>query len=93
MSDAAEGESQQQVATQAVIEVSSFANYLKRVVPVLLEDADDTPESLILALRDKSALDSMRKFLSDPQIPVLLVQRVATKGNRLTYIVTIVLSN
>ena len=62
-------------ATQAVIEVSAFANYLRRVVPVLLEDADDTPASLVTALKEKSAIECMKKYLSDPQVPVLYVQR------------------
>ena len=73
----------QQGSTQTVIEVSAFANYLRRVVPVLLEDADDTPRSLVSALKEKGALDCMKKFLSDPQIPVLFVQRNTTKGENL----------
>ena len=72
--------SQQAAATQAVIEVSSFANYLRRVVPVLLENADDTPQELLVALKDKQSIDCMKKFLSDPQIPCLLVQRLTAKG-------------
>ena len=69
-----------EIATQAVIEVSVFANYLRRVVPVLLEEADDTPAALVAALKDKNAIDCMKKFLSDPQVPVLFVQRVSSKG-------------
>lgn len=69
-----------QSSTATVIEVSSFANYLRRVIPVLLEDAEDTPEALNVALKDRAAMECMKKFLSDPQIPVLLVQRSAAKG-------------
>ena len=72
---------QQQAATQVVIEVSAFANYLRRVVPVLLEDIDDTPEALNNALKDKTAIECMKKFLSDPQTPVLVIERQASKGN------------
>ena len=88
MSDSGETEAQQvaAAATQAVIEVSSFANYLRRVVPVLLEDADDTPESLIAAVKDRTAVESMKKFLSDPQVPVLVVQRSIIKGDLLIFL-------
>lgn len=71
----------QAAATQSVMEVSSFANYLRRVVPVLLEDVEDTPAALVASLRERSAVETMKKFISDPQTPVLLVQRFATKGN------------
>ena len=81
MAESGDGDSQQAASTQSVIEVSSFANYLRRVVPVLLEDADDTPEALILALKEKTAIESMKKFLSDSQVPVLLVQKQTTKGS------------
>jgi dynein heavy chain 1 len=64
----------------SVTDVSAFANYLRRVVPVLLENGDDTPEALVAALKDKSAVECMRKFLGDPQIPCLLVQRATSKG-------------
>ena len=67
----------------SIIEVSAFSNYLRRVVPVLLEDADDTPEALNSALKDKASIESMTKFLADSQVQALLVQRISTKGNPL----------
>ena len=70
----------QATSTVAVVDVSAFSNYLRRVVPVLLEDAEDTPEALIIALKERSSIDSMKKFLNDPQIPVLLIQRTSAKG-------------
>jgi len=78
MAESVEAESVPPTAT--IIEVSTFSNYLRRVIPVLLEDAEDTPEALIHALKDKTSIDCMKKFLSDPQIPVLLVQRSSVKG-------------
>ena len=69
-----------QEEVQAVIEVPLFANYLRRAVPVLLEDAEDTPEALVRSLKEKSSVDCMRKFLGDPQVPVLLIQRLSSKG-------------
>ena len=79
MADTGGGDSQP-TATQAIIEVSAFANYLRRVVPVMLEDGDDTPEALIACLKDKNSIDCMKKFLGDSQVPVLFVQRLTSKG-------------
>lgn len=70
-----------QAATQSVVEVSHFANYLRRVVPVLLEDVEDTPAALVAALKERSSIEMMKKFISDSQVPVMFVQRMATKGN------------
>lgn len=66
----------------AVVDVSSFSNYLRRVVPVLLEDVDDTPEALNNALKDKSSIECMKKFLSDSQIAALFIQKASLKGNK-----------
>ena len=67
-------------STQVIIEVSAFANYLRRVIPVLLEDGDDTPAALVNAVKEKQAIECMKRFLCDPQIPVLYIQRTSTKG-------------
>ena len=72
-------------SAQVVIEVSAFANYLRRVVPVLLEDGDDTPAALVVALKEKNAIECMKKFLSDPQVSVLYIQRSSTKGTRVFF--------
>ena len=80
MADNSDSDSAPPPPPQAVIEVSAFANYLQRVVPVLLENADDTPQELFMALKDKQSIECMKKFISDPQIPCLLVQRLTTKG-------------
>ena len=75
-----EGDGGSETATQSVIEMSAFSNYLRRVVPVLLEDVDDTPAALNTALKERSSVDCMKKFLSDPQATVLIVQRHSSKG-------------
>ncbi len=79
MADSAETEPAGET-TQALMEVCTFANYLRRVVPVLLEDVEDTPVGLVTTLKDKTSADLMKKFISDPQLPVLLIQRTTTKG-------------
>ena len=71
-------------ASQALMDQSVLGNYIRRIVPVHLEDSDDTPAALVTSLKDKSTLDSMKKFISDPQVQCLLIQRQTTKGIHLT---------
>ena len=80
MADTGADASDTQAATQSVVEVSHFANYIRRVVPVLLEDVEDTPAALVAALKERPSIEMMRKFISDVQVPVMFVQRMATKG-------------
>lgn len=67
------------VAVQAV-EVPTFLAYLRRVVPVLLDDDDPDVKALQAAVADKQHLEAIKKFLSDPQTPSLIVQRSSLKG-------------
>jgi len=81
MADAGDSEAQvQQAQTVAVSDVGKFGAYLRRAVPVLLEDAEDTPEAFAAALDEKTVVDCMKRFLGDPQVPVLLIQRLSSKG-------------
>lgn len=77
MSETAEGEPQ---SVQSVADISTFVAYIRRVVPVLLEDDDPDLRSLQKAVQDKNNIEIVKKFLSDVQTPALLVQRVAIKG-------------
>ncbi|ESP05087.1 hypothetical protein LOTGIDRAFT_151884 [Lottia gigantea] len=63
----------------SVAETASFTQYLRRIVPVLLEDEDPSLKSLDAAFADKNHVESVKKFLSDPQVSALLVQRASTK--------------
>ncbi len=81
MADVSDGDAAQQQATaQALMEVSAFANYLRRIVPVLLEDVEDTPVGLVTTLKDRASIELMKKFISDPQTPAILIQRFTSKG-------------
>lgn len=65
----------------AVVDYSAFANYLKKAVTILLpEDEDLIPPALNAALNDRNNQDCIQKFLSDPQVSCLLVQRAPSKG-------------
>jgi len=72
------GDTEQQAQTVAKF-VGKFAGYLRRVVPVLLEDKL-TPQAFAAALDERAVVDTMRRFLADPQVPVLVVQRHSVKG-------------
>ena len=77
------GGGQHQQTVQAVADLNAFCTYLGRIVPVMLEDSITAvvPEALKRALSEKSNQETIRKFLSDPQVPILLMQRSSPKGN------------
>ena len=68
------------VAVQSV-EVPSFLSYLKRIVPVLLDDEDPNLKALQNAVTDKNHVEAVKKFLTDPQTLSLIVQRPSVKGS------------
>lgn len=67
-------------AVQNVADVSVLQKHLRKLVPLLLEDGGEAPAALEAALEEKSALEQMRKFLSDPQVHTVLVERSTLKG-------------
>ncbi|XP_037359856.1 cytoplasmic dynein 1 heavy chain 1-like [Talpa occidentalis] len=66
-------------AVQNVADVAVLQKHLRKLVPLLLEDGGDAPAALEAALEEKSALEQMRKFLSDPQVHTVLVERSTLK--------------
>ncbi|KAL1414837.1 hypothetical protein MTO96_007102 [Rhipicephalus appendiculatus] len=64
-------------------DVGSLVKYLRRVVPVLLEEDEVLHPSLDTALGDKANLEVLRKFIADPQVKTLLVQRSSSKDEEL----------
>lgn len=76
--DAPQGEEEHSVA---VVEFSDFANYIRKVVTVHLEDDDIIPASLNAALEDRSNQDLIKKFIIDPQVSSLLIQRSLSKDD------------
>lgn len=67
-------------AVQTVADTSVLQKHIRKLVPLLLEDGGEAPASLETALEEKSAVEQMRKFLADPQVHTILVQRNALKG-------------
>lgn len=66
----------------SVVDFNEFCNYIRKVVTVLLPNVDVVPPALNAALQDRNNQDCIRKFISDPQVPVLFIQRTSTKGTR-----------
>lgn len=90
MSESIEGSPSQpssvsQPVTSELADVSLFVNYIKRVVPVLLEDDDEIHPALVAAVTDKNNLEILKKFIGDPQCRALLIQRSSTKGRRIYF--------
>lgn len=67
-------------AVQNVADVSVLQKHLRKLVPLLLEDGGEAPAALEAALEEKGAVEHMRKFLSDPQVHAVLVERSTLKG-------------
>lgn len=67
-------------AVQTVADTSVLQKHIRKLVPLLLEDGGDVPAALETALEEKSSVEQMRKFLSDPQVHTILVERSALKG-------------
>ncbi|XP_050810211.1 cytoplasmic dynein 1 heavy chain 1-like isoform X4 [Gopherus flavomarginatus] len=67
-------------AVQNVADVSVLQKHLRKLVPLLLEDGGEVPAALEAALEEKGALEQMGKFLSDPQVHTVLVERSTLKG-------------
>lgn len=82
MGDSLDGTGEPSPEAQIVIIVSysTFANYLKKVVTVLLPDEDVIPPAFNSALEDKSNQEYIRKFLGDSQVWALYIQRSSSKG-------------
>lgn len=69
----------------SIANYDAFANYLRKAVTILLPEEDVVPESLNNALDDPVNQDIIRKFLSDPQVQALYIQRNCIKGKKTTY--------
>lgn len=67
-------------AVQNVADVSVLQKHLRKLVPLLLEDGGEAPAVLEAALEEKGSVEHMRKFLSDPQVHTVLVERSTLKG-------------
>ncbi|XP_054005626.1 dynein heavy chain, cytoplasmic isoform X1 [Hylaeus anthracinus] len=81
MGDSLDGSGEPSPESQIVTVVGywDFANYLKKVVLVLLPDEDVVPPAFVSALDDKTNQECIKKFLNDSQVWALYIQRNSSK--------------
>lgn len=75
------GEPTPEAQNVAMVDYTSFANFLRKIVTVLAPEEDGVPHAFITALDDKSHQEYIRKFIGDFQVWALCLQRSSTKGN------------
>uniref|UniRef100_H2XMG3 Uncharacterized protein n=1 Tax=Ciona intestinalis TaxID=7719 RepID=H2XMG3_CIOIN len=59
--------------------VESLSAYVVKLVPLLLEDAERAPSTLLGKLKECESYETMRKFLTDPQARALMIERLSVK--------------
>ncbi|XP_055846761.1 dynein heavy chain, cytoplasmic isoform X3 [Episyrphus balteatus] len=62
-----------------IVDYGAFANYIRKAVTILLPEEDVVPPALNVALEDTNNQDCIKKFLSDPQVQALYIQRNCLK--------------
>lgn len=67
----------------AIVDFQQFANYVTKAVTILLPESDSVDAPYSLQLNERSNQECIKKFLSDPQVPALYIQRSNNKGNSL----------
>ena len=71
------GASEHGQSQAALVDVSDVITYLRRIIASLL---DDQSEAVNIAFKEKSVQESLKKFISDHQVPALMIQRLTLKG-------------
>lgn len=71
-----------ETSNAAIVGFEAFANYLRKASSILLPEDDGhiVSPALNIALDDKLNQDCIRKFISEPQVQALYIQRSCTKG-------------
>ncbi|XP_037905377.1 dynein heavy chain, cytoplasmic isoform X4 [Hermetia illucens] len=64
-----------------IVDYGAFTNYLRKAATILLPEEDAVPPALNVALEDPTNQDCIKKFLSDPQIQSLYIQRSCSKDD------------
>ena len=70
-----------QQQTVAIVDHKAFCNYLRKAILVLFDDEEVNSSKLEEALdENRSNQECIKKFLSDPQVQTLYIQKSSTKG-------------
>ncbi|GLV39725.1 Dynein heavy chain 64C [Carabus blaptoides fortunei] len=82
MGDSLEGsENSPDSQNVAIVDFTAFANYIRKAVTILLPEEDIVPPALNAALEDRNNQECIRKFLGDPQVSTLYLQRSSSKDD------------
>jgi hypothetical protein len=66
----------------AIVDYKAFANFLRKAITILLSDDDESGNILESALdENRQNQECIKKFLLDPQVPTLYIQKNYIKGN------------
>lgn len=77
--DASIVDAQQQIVS--IVDYKAFCNYLRKAILVLFDEEGVNSSKLEEALdENRSNQECIKKFLSDPQVPTLYIQKSSTKG-------------
>lgn len=63
--------------------VPVLIEYMQEFIPALLRDDSSVKKSFQTLLEDAGQQEKMQKFISDPQVKTLLIQRTSVKGKRI----------
>lgn len=66
--------------TVQAVDVSVLIDYLKRIVPALMEEDNVLRKSFRQLIEDPAQKEKMIKFITDPQVKSILIQRSSVKG-------------
>ena len=65
---------------QPLIAVDKLADYINKLVELHLDYGSKSDGALIKKLEEKSTLDTLKQFVSDPQATSLMIERLSVKG-------------
>ncbi|XP_066142886.1 dynein heavy chain, cytoplasmic isoform X6 [Euwallacea fornicatus] len=84
MGDSLEGsENTPEAQNVALVDFTAFSNFILKAATVLLpeDESQAEPKNLVAALDDKTNQECIRKFISDPQVTTLYIQRNSSKDD------------
>jgi len=65
----------------SLLQIANLEKFLSKVCPVLLDaDQEDSTAAFIKALKQNETQSTLKKFISDPNTPALLIQRQSREG-------------
>ena len=66
----------------SVVDYKAFCNYLRKAILVLFDEELNSSKLEEALDENRSNQECIKKFLSDPQVPTLYIQKSSTKGKQ-----------